>query len=1078
MKSSKEIREAAAAMRKQQRDYNRRFRAERSQRLKWILGNIIDYFKWDGLTKDQRVGRVVRVCFVLISALFSDLLFYFCFVEGMNNMRLSSILFFFYLIPFAMEVILYGFGISIISFTLLLFASLIIEPSNVYLLFFNLLAIYVVWNIRRHDRCWTKKSVVVCSLITGFLMSAFFYIIFIMVGQASFVLFDIRMVLIPIISVFPQAVFICCMLYVFRNKLSDRTKTRLGVIDDTEQFRDEIKRIKNHKIKPKIGDKVFLILLIEAVFLGFTAAAFANSLLPDVIKDDFVYSSYVYVDGEENAEPPRENDPAGTDDPELKAVPSDDRFGSFMYDVGMDETYAIARRDEDRDRFKFSESSIAYDLKLIMMLLCVIHPIVMSANALTRIIFTKPIEDMTGAMKGFNEDPESRAEIRIKLGHLGIHTGDEIEELYGVLYDTVGELNSYIDKIKEETKLREDLRVAKAASEAKSNFLSNVSHEIRTPINAVLGMDEMILRESGEKHIKKYAVDIKNSGKTLLTLVNDLLDFSKIEAGKMEILPVEYELSSVINDLINMVSAKAQDKGLALNIDVEPTIPHVLFGDEIRVKQCILNILNNAVKYTPKGSVTLRFVSRYVSDDEIALKVNVIDTGIGIKEEDLSKLFSPFERIEETRNRTIEGTGLGMSIVKQLLDMMGSKLDVKSVYGEGSDFSFEIIQKVINKEPIGDFNRTYEASLESMEQYNVSFVAPDAKLLVVDDTPMNLTVIKGLLKETAVQIQTATSGFECLEKVKADKYDIILMDQRMPEMDGTQTLGKLKEMGDENLSIDSPVIILTANVVSGAREGFIKAGFDDYLSKPIDAGKLEKMIAKYLPKEKVLDPAKMPGSEIAHKATSDEGAFVKSSAGKDADKSSLKEFYSNTSALDYEKAIAGCMNEDILKEALHDYYIALKEGPGLIEKLWKAGDIENYTIKVHALKSSSRIIGAAELSEKAAFLEKCGDEGDVTKIDEQTPELLSLYSSYRDILKPLFEEKADTDLPPIDKKGLAEGYMAIKETVSAFDYDTADAIIEMLKAYSIPEDERERFTLICDSVRALDRDKTLELINS
>ncbi|MBR6909703.1 MAG: response regulator, partial [Lachnospiraceae bacterium] len=395
--------------------------------------------------------------------------------------------------------------------------------------------------------------------------------------------------------------------------------------------------------------------------------------------------------------------------------------------------------------------------------------------------------------------------------------------------------------------------------------------------------------------------------------------------------------------------------------------------------------------------------------------------------------------------------------------MMGSRLEVKSVYGEGSDFSFEIIQKVVSKEPIGDFNETYMKSLESMSEYRSKFIAPDGRILVVDDTPMNLTVVKGLLKETLLRIDTAQSGAEAIEKVKEAKYDIIFMDQRMPEMDGTETLQKMKQMGEENKSKDSPVIILTANVVSGARENFIKAGFDDYLSKPIDTNKMESMIAKYLPDEKILSPdpetEEASGKEIPEK-----------------EETELEKFYKNSENLDYKAGIAGCMNEDILKEALHDFYVALKDGPDTIESLWKKGDLENYSIKVHALKSSARIIGATALSEQAAFLEKCSDERDTGKVDELTPKLLELYRSYGEVLSKMFDGDDDSSLPLIEKEELLGGYEAVKEAVSAFDFDTADAVIGMLKAYRIPGEEKERFELLCNRVTALDRDRILEIL--
>ncbi len=367
------------------------------------------------------------------------------------------------------------------------------------------------------------------------------------------------------------------------------------------------------------------------------------------------------------------------------------------------------------------------------------------------------------------------------------------------------------------------VKKANAASEAKSTFLSGMSHEIRTPINAVLGMDEMILRESGDKQILEYAQNIKTAGNTLLSLVNDILDFSKIEAGKMDIIPVDYDFSSVINDLVHMIKPRAEAKGLEVIADIDTAIPSVLNGDEIRMKQVITNILTNAVKYTEKGSVTLKICSKKTADDEISLKVSVRDTGIGIKESDRNRLYSAFQRVDEVRNRTVEGTGLGLNITRRLLELMGSSLELESEYGRGSDFHFSIRQKVVKWDPIGDYMESYRKSMEQRESYHEKFTAPDCEVLAVDDTAMNLSVFVGLLKKTQVKIDTASSGMECLEKSRLKKYDMIFLDHRMPEMDGIETLKRLKsEEGNPNR--ETVTISLTANVVSGAREQYIEAG--------------------------------------------------------------------------------------------------------------------------------------------------------------------------------------------------------------------------------------------------------------
>ncbi len=400
--------------------------------------------------------------------------------------------------------------------------------------------------------------------------------------------------------------------------------------------------------------------------------------------------------------------------------------------------------------------------------------------------------------------------------------------------------------------LKEQKELADAANKAKSSFLANMSHEIRTPINAILGMDEMILRESGEKATLSYAENIQDAGKTLLSLINDILDFSKVEEGRMEILPTQYDLSSVVNDLVNMVYSRAEDKGLRLETRVDEATPHLLYGDDIRIRQCVLNILTNAVKYTETGSITLEVGYEKLSDSKISLRFRVSDTGIGMKQEDLDRLFSPFERIDEKRNRTIEGTGLGMSITRQLLALMGSKLDVESVYGEGSTFSFAIEQDVVKWEGVGSLACSLQQNNEKRKAYRELFHAPDARVLVVDDTPVNLTVIKGLLKKTRVQVVTAESGREALSKASREAFDVVFIDHMMPNMDGIETLRELRKLPEFT---DKPCIALTANAISGAREMYLKAGFSDYLSKPVDGAKLEKLLKAYLPPEKVREPA-------------------------------------------------------------------------------------------------------------------------------------------------------------------------------------------------------------------------------
>jgi K+-sensing histidine kinase KdpD len=371
-------------------------------------------------------------------------------------------------------------------------------------------------------------------------------------------------------------------------------------------------------------------------------------------------------------------------------------------------------------------------------------------------------------------------------------------------------------------------------------------------MNAIIGMNEMILRDSGEEEVKKYSENIRNAGNTLLGIINDILDFSKIEAGKMELIDVDYNFVSLLNDLVNMVQRKAEEKGLEFKINVGSDTPKILHGDEIRIKQVITNILSNAVKYTREGSITFSVKSFKCEDDpeSVMLHVSVEDTGVGIKKEDLDKLFEAFERIEEKKNRNIEGTGLGMAIAQSFLNMMGSAIQVESEYGNGSVFSFDLKQKVVKWEPVGEFDTAAKQFASERKPYKVQFTAPKAKILVVDDSEINLKVFVSLLKQTKMQIDTAESGDAGIVLFKRNFYDVIFLDHMMPDKDGIETIKEMKECQDTP-NQKTPVICLTANVVTGMREMYINAGFDDYLTKPIDTEKLETMLMDYLPSDLV-----------------------------------------------------------------------------------------------------------------------------------------------------------------------------------------------------------------------------------
>lgn len=405
-----------------------------------------------------------------------------------------------------------------------------------------------------------------------------------------------------------------------------------------------------------------------------------------------------------------------------------------------------------------------------------------------------------------------------------------------------------------------------AAANAKSVFLANMSHEIRTPINAILGMDTMILRECNDNEILEYAGNIQSASQTLLSLINDILDFSKIETGKLELVAGDYALSSLINDVYHMLISKAKEKGLALNVESNKNLPAKLYGDEVRIRQIIVNILNNAIKYTQKGSVTLTVgmsdmklsdmpdhsndsKSENITDKNTIITFRIADTGIGIKKENISHLFDSFSRFDEEKNKYIEGTGLGLAITKQLVDLMNGEIVVTSEYGKGSVFTVSIPQKIVSDLKIGDISEKYNEPSNKKKKKS-TFTAPDANVLVVDDVKMNINVFKALLKRTEINVDSAMSGLEALDMIKEKKYDIIFLDHMMPDMDGIETYQNMK-MLEDNPNKDTTVVMLTANAIMGAKEEYLGIGFSDYLSKPVQAPKLEAMILKYLPEELV-----------------------------------------------------------------------------------------------------------------------------------------------------------------------------------------------------------------------------------
>lgn len=592
---------------------------------------------------------------------------------------------------------------------------------------------------------------------------------------------------------------------------------------------------------------------------------------------------------------------------------------------------------------------------------------------------------------------------------------------------------------------------AEEAVKAKSAFLSNMSHEIRTPINAMLGMDEIILRESNESNIIEYASRIQSAGSMLLSLINDILDFSKIEAGKMEIVPENYDVAEVINELYNLIYFRAENKGLKANFNIAHDIPAMLNGDALRIKQICMNVLTNAVKYTERGHITFDMKCRRMTDGTVFLDISVEDTGMGIKEEEISKLFSSFDRINENRTKYIEGTGLGMSITKSLLDLMGGSISVKSVYGEGSTFYVSIPQQIIDGTEIGHFK--INPNVEK-PKYKESLVAPEADILIVDDNEMNLMVVKGLIKKTKVKIDTATSGIQCLEMVQNKKYHIIFMDHMMPVMDGIETFEKMREL-ENNKSKDATVIALTANAVAGSKEMYLSKGFADYLSKPVEGRKIEEMMRKYLPEELVTVKV-------------DEVAKTKVSPSKNT-------VINFESGLNY-----AADDKDTYIETINIFLEMADEKRKLMESFIESEDWKNYTIEAHALKSNARYLGADMLADIAYEHENFGKQFDGVSIRQEWPRLVTEWDKviecageYTGVKK---KAAVKTNGIVMDEDRFSSYVQKIVDSLNDFDADMAEKLIGEILEHEISDKQRELMTAVQEEINRFGYQKAVALL--
>ena len=542
--------------------------------------------------------------------------------------------------------------------------------------------------------------------------------------------------------------------------------------------------------------------------------------------------------------------------------------------------------------------------------------------------------------------------------------------LYNILSNSLekARLTDELKKAKEEAENAKE--EAEAANRAKSLFLAKISHEVRTPVNAIIGMNEMIFRESDDAQIRHYAHDAKDSSLAMLNIINDILDTTKLEAGMMELTPVNYHMGSLLNDIYNMIHVKAKEKGLELLFEISPSLPSEYFGDDLRLRQILTNLLTNGVKYTNTGTVTLQLTNT-LEQGHARLNFCIKDTGIGIHEEDIDKLYDAFRRLDLSRNRYVEGTGLGMNIVQQILKLMDSTLEIKSTPGKGSEFSFSILQPIVNAKPLEDF-RKIRTNTDWEQPYEVSYTAPGAKILVVDDNQINLKVFSNLLKQSKIQITTATSGQECLKLLEKGTYDLIFLDHMMPQMDGIETFRAIKE---QHLAANIPIIMLTANAIVGSRERYLQEGFYDFLSKPILPEKLDQILLKHLPPKHIIDNSVIP--DTPQPTIPETGTL-------------LERLHKALPEIDTNMGLSICSGDTAFyKELLQDFVVLPIKTE--LSNFQANQDAANYCIRVHGFKNNAYSIGAKRLGDLAYQLEQLSRNNDLSSIPDLQTQLFAQY---------------------------------------------------------------------------------------
>lgn len=609
--------------------------------------------------------------------------------------------------------------------------------------------------------------------------------------------------------------------------------------------------------------------------------------------------------------------------------------------------------------------------------------------------------------------------------------------------------------------LEQKKREAEAANSAKSRFLTNISHELRTPINTIMGMGEMIVREDAShvpheyyKNVTGYAKDIRTASDSLLNLVNDILDISEIESGRVFIDENPYELKDLLADLISQTKLACHEKDIGFVYDIDEGLPVRLNGDEPKIRRILHNLLSNAVKYTEQGTVS--FSAKLISkkEDSVKIQYEIVDTGIGIKDEDMETLYSAFQTLDKVENSTVKGTGLGLDISKFFAELMGGTITCESSFGRGTTFVLTLTQQILDETALGKLEEKDDTEYKGA--YIPRFIAPDISILAVDDNPMNLSVIKGLLAPTKMYVVTVESGKEALHQLQENHYNLVLLDHMMPEMDGIETLEHIREMDKE-----IPVIALTANYISNGVEYYTSRGFNGYLPKPVDGETLEKAIREFLPDEYVMDVSEedIERMEAEAREAPDEYGWL-----------------NDVEGISVEDGIKYSGGKDGFILSLKMFLDTIPDNIKVISDAYASEDYKLYTVKVHALKSSARIIGAAELSALAKSLEDAGKAEDIDFIKANNDKLIEMYSAYTEILSPLNPKEEESGGELISPEELKDAIDAMKELITMMDFDGMEMVVKQLKDYKLAEDDAKLLKNIEKALRVFDWDKLEELL--